>query len=431
MSYWLAVVAGLIAVYGLVSKRLGTTVLTGPIFFVAAGLAVGTEGLAVITEVDAEAVTLLLEATLAVVLFSDAMAINPSCLREEAAIPGRLLGWGLPLTIVAGLAAAVMLFSDLGFWEAALIGAILAPTDAALGQAVISNPKVPLAVRQGLNVESGLNDGIALPVVLVFLSAAEESAGLMSAGDVATFIAKQILLAAAIGIALGWLGGRAMVAARQRGWASHMSLRIAALALAAAGFGLALPVDGSGFIAAWVVGLVLHAVTRHELPELSEFSETLGSAMTLASFLVFGAVLLGPALGDLTWQVVVYAVLSLTVIRIVPVAVAMLGHGLKPPTIAYLGWFGPRGLASIIFAGLVLEAELPGGDVVVTVIVFTVALSVLVHGMTAWEGSQRYGAWYAAREDSHAEMAESRMATVSVPVRFRSPHLHDEEHGFG
>jgi NhaP-type Na+/H+ or K+/H+ antiporter len=409
VTFWLFAVAGVFVVYALFSRRLSRTAITGPMLFVAAGLILGSDGLGILdTTPDTEAVTTLLELTLAIVLFSDANAINSTAWREEAFVPGRLLLVGMPLTIVLGLAAAVALFTDLGIWEAALIAAILAPTDASLGQAVISNPRVPQRIRQGLNVESGLNDGIALPLVLIFLGAAEESATGGSAGELLSFIGQEVLIAAAIGISFGWLGAKAILAATHRGWISTMWTQIGGLALAAAAYGLAVPLDGSGFIAAWLTGLTLGALTRGEVEDLTEFSETLGSALTMLSFLVFGALLLGPAIGDLTWQVALYAVLSLTLIRMVPVALGMIGSGLGRPSVLYLGWFGPRGLASIIFAGIVIEdADLPGAPTIITVVMVTVGLSVFLHGATSWFGSEAYADWYQTTEEADPDIPEA------------------------
>jgi len=409
VSLWLFVVAGVFVVYALFSRRLSTTAITGPMIFVTAGLIVGTDGLEVLDgSPSSEAVTTLLELTLAVVLFSDANAINSTAWRNEAFVPGRLLLVGMPLTIALGLGTAAIMFTDLGIWEAALIAAILAPTDASLGQAVISNPRVPRRIRQGLNVESGLNDGIVLPLVLIFLGAAEESATSGSFGELLSFIGQEVLIAAAIGIGFGWLGAKAILAATHHGWISKMWTQIGGLALAAAAYGLAVPLDGSGFIAAWLTGLTLGALTRGEVDQLTEFSETLGSALTMLSFLVFGALLLGPAIGDLTWQVAVYAVLSLTLIRLIPVALGMIGSGLGRPSVLYLGWFGPRGLASIIFAGIVIEdADLPGAPTITTVVMITVGLSVFVHGATSWFGSEAYADWYQTSEEADPDIPEA------------------------
>ena len=423
MTAWLVVIGTLLFLYALVSKRLGTTIVTGPMLFVTIGLIIGSSGLGVLdVEIDSEGITLLFEATLAVVLFSDAATINSSSWRSEAPIPGRLLSWGLLLTIVFGLAAAMVMFTELDLWAAGLIAVILAPTDAALGQAVISNPRVPQSIRQALNVESGLNDGIALPIILVLLSAAEESASSVSFGTLMSFIGQELLIAAAVGIAIGWIGGTVLVHAVKRGWVSSLWLQIGTLSLGVAAYGLAVFWGGSGFIAVWLAGLVLGRATRDKLEGVSGFSETLGSALTMTSFLVFGAFILGSVLGDLTWQIAVYAVLSLTVIRMIPVALAMIGSGLNRVSVLYLGWFGPRGLASIIFAGLVVEgSEIPHASLIVTVAMVTVGFSVYAHGATSWIGSESYANWWERHEAITHESAEKRTVPhVNVPQRFHA-----------
>ena len=311
-------------------------------------------------------------------------------------MPGRLLTWGLPLTVMFGAVVAGLMFTSLSIWEAALIGAILAPTDAALGQAVVTNPRVPQRIRQALNVESGLNDGIALPLVLVFLAAAEETAkGGGSLGGLLSFLGQEILVAAAIGIVFGWLGAKAIIHANNRQWISHTWLQIGALALAVAAYGLAVPLGGSGFIAAWLTGLTLGAMIRGKVDDLSEFAESLGSLLTMASFFVFGLILLGPAVGSLTWQIAIYAILTLAVLRGGAVALSMIGSSLRPGTVLFMGWFGPRGLASIIFAGLIVEdAVLASSDLIVTLTMVTVGLSIYAHGATSWFGSESYGRWH-------------------------------------
>jgi NhaP-type Na+/H+ or K+/H+ antiporter len=369
-------------------------------------------------------VTLLFEVTLAVVLFSDATTISSSDWRKDTSIPGRLLSIGLPLTILFGTIMAALLFTDLGIWEAAVIGAILAPTDASLGQAVISNPRVPLRIRLALNVESGLNDGIVVPVALVFLAAAEESELGGSVGGLLAFIGQEVVVAVVVGAAVGWLGGRALVHATRRDWMSPMWLQIGSLALAAAAYGLAIPLGGSGFIAAWLTGLVLGITTRDELEEFSGFAEALGATLTMASYLVFGAVLLGPAVDRLTWQIALAAVLSLTLVRMVPVAIALVGSDVRERSVLFLGWFGPRGLATIILAGVVIEdAAIAGAETIVTVAMITVGLSVFAHGVTAWHGSESYADWVEETQPAIADEADGTDPDLNVPGRFQSPGM--------
>jgi len=404
-AYALGVVAAALALYALVSRRLATTPFTGPLLFVGLGLLIGPSGLGVLTlYANQHVYTTVFEATLVLVLFTDAMAVNRGSWRSEIALPTRLLGIGLPLTIVLGWVLAAVLFHVLSIWEAAVVGAILAPTDAALGQAVVSNPRVPELIRQALNVESGLNDGIALPVLIVFVGLAEHSSE--ETMFVVVFL-KALVLAGAIGAAVGWFGARAVLALARRGWVGTQWQQIFVLALAALAYGVASPLGGSGFIAAWAAGCAMGFGLRDGLPEIRELPENLASLLTTVSFLLFGAIYVGPALGDLTWAIAVYAILSLTIVRVAPVAIATAGTGLARPTVAYLGWFGPRGLASIIFADLILEHSLPHVGLIRTIVNVTVVASVLAHGTTAWEGSERYASWYEPRVEVDPTIPEA------------------------
>jgi len=394
-AYALAVVAATYAVYALIERRLGSTPVTAPMLFVAVGLLIGPSGLGLLSATgDRHLYTVTFEATLVLVLFTDAMAVNRGPWRSEVALPGRLLGIGLPLTIVIGWLLAAVMFGALSIWEAAVVGVILAPTDAALGLAVVSNPRVPELVRQALNVESGLNDGIVLPILLVFLGLAEHSTDHTMV--VAVFF-KAIVFATAIGAVAGWGGAKAVLWLARLGWIGTQWQQIFVVAVAALAYGLATPLRGSGFIAAWVGGCAMGFGLRDRLPEIRQFPEDLASLFTTASFLFFGAVYAGPALGGATWAIAVYALLSLTLARPVPVLIASTRARLARPTLAYLGWFGPRGLASIVFADLIVEHSLPRVTLIRTIVNVTVLASVFVHGATSRWGSQMYADWYERR----------------------------------
>jgi NhaP-type Na+/H+ or K+/H+ antiporter len=386
--------------FALIQRRLATTPITGPMVFVALGLLAGSSALGIITVDSGDIVTVvnvLFQATLILVLFTDAAALHFTSWRKDAALPGRLLGIGLPLTIAVGGILAAVLFTDLSVWEAAIIGAIIAPTDAALGQAVISNPRVPERIRQALDVESGLNDGVSLPFVLIFIGLASEGS---DTSAVATFL-REIGVAVAVGVVVGMLGGWLLVRASKAGWMGPAWSSIAVIAIAVIAFVAADVGGGSGFIATFVAGLSYGNVTRDHIKENEALAANLGLAMVQVSFLAFGALVLEPALGAMTWQVILMAVLALTIARIGPVAISMIGTKLAGPTILYLGWFGPRGLATIVFAVLVVtDADLPGTETIVTVAAITVGLSVLVHGLTAYPGSQRYADWYESQDDT-------------------------------
>ena len=394
MGQDLFVIAVVVFGFGLVSGRLEGTVITPPMAYVTAGIVLGSAGLGLLDlGLSQEGVRLLAEATLVIVLFSDASRIDLRVLRRRHQLPVRLLGIGLPLCIAAGGGLALLLFAGLEIWEAMLVGAILAPTDAALGQVVVTSRAVPVRIRQALNVESGLNDGIVLPVITLFLALAAVDEDLKSASFWAEFVARQIgfglLVGAGIGLAGAWLINRAVAADRIDG----LYRQLGTLAVGVAAFGGAEVAEGNGFIAAFTAGLAMGTIARGPCEDIIDFSEDEGQLLALVTFLVFGATIAGPALDELTWEIAAYAVLSLTVVRMVPVAVSLVGAHLRGDTIAFLGWFGPRGLASILFGLLVLEeAELTNGPEIYLIVTWTVLLSVFAHGITAAPLSNRYGA---------------------------------------
>lgn len=426
-EYVPAIVAVAITAFAVVSKRLGHSVVTGTMLFTALGLVVGPE---VLDLVDfsgligqPEFVSLVLTGALVVVLFTDASAINASNWSEDV-IPARLLGIGLPLAILFGWVAALALLGNLELWEAATLGAMLAPTDAALGKAVVSNQRVPARIRQALNIESGLNDGIALPFFIVFLETARAAEASNAVNDLAVELVKQVGIALAVGIVVGAAGARAIRWGRASGAASPYWLQIGLLSLAVAAYSLAGPLGGSGFIAAWVAGLVFGRAERSSKDvddSLPVFAETTGDLLTMLSFLVFG-IYLGPALTNLTWQIVVYGVVSLTVVRLVSVALALVGQRTGAATLLYIGWFGPRGLATIILTIEILDSSgLDHANTIATTALFTVGLSVLAHGMTAWWGSNAYADAVEAHPDGLAQNASP--IEVRVPLRSRHPRM--------
>ncbi|MFV1999182.1 MAG: cation:proton antiporter [Acidimicrobiia bacterium] len=396
----LALLLGLFVVYALFSRRLDHSSLTGPMIFTIAGVVTGLILIArggtafdLALDVQSESVQILLEATLVIILFSDAVLIDARAVRREAFLPGRLLGIGLPLTIVAGTAIAMLVMPGLGFWPAAVIAVILAPTDAALGQAVVANEEVPGLVRQGLGVESGLNDGIAVPFLTIAVAGAANE--MQNGSGIAAVFLEEIGLAIVVGLGIGWLGGRAVRFAFDRGWMSRGWRQVSVVFFALLCFAVADPIGGSGFIAAFVGGLTFGAQVRREYPDICDFSEGVAHILTMVAFLVFGAFILTPTLDVITWQIVLYAILSLTVVRMIPVALSLIGTGLGGPTQVYIGWFGPRGLASLVFMGtVVVEAGPDEGSAIVAVAATTVGLSVLLHGLTAWPASAKYAAWY-------------------------------------
>jgi NhaP-type Na+/H+ or K+/H+ antiporter len=419
MTWALATIAALLIAYATVSRRLESLSVSGAMFFTTAGLLVGPVLGLLDLQVRGEQVKLLAEITLTLVLFADASRISLRALRREYAVPLRLLGIGLPLTIVAGALIGVAVVPGVGLAEAAVLAIVLACTDAALGQAVVSDDRVPSRIRQGLNVESGLNDGLCVPLFFIAIAIAEADAGTTSAHSAFQLVFEQIGYGLVGGVAAGALGGMAVqLAARRRLIEPHW-LQILSVASALLAAGVAEALGGSIFVAAFTGGFLFGALRRDTGGEVSYLVEEGGELFNAVTFIVFGAVILGPQLDEVTWQIVLYAVLSLTVVRMVPVALAMVGIGARRPTLAFLGWFGPRGLASIVFAVILLDdTELPHLQTLLLAITATIALSVYAHGLTARPLTERYTRWW----NSHPR--DTVPAMESVPAadhRLRVP----------
>jgi sodium/hydrogen antiporter len=409
VKWELAIAAAALLVTAGVSRRLTDTSVTPAMVFVLIGLITGP----LIADEVAPAPTsttvrALAEATLAVVLFADASRIKLRLLRREYSVPLRLLGVGLPLTIVAGALLAAALFGELNLGEVVVLGVLLAPTDAALGQAVVTEPRLPSRIRQGLNVESGLNDGICVPLLLIALAAADVEGHSATSHHAVSIVFEEIgygvLGGAVAGLAAAWVVSEGS----RRNSITGPWLQIIPVAGAGLAYGVATALGGSGFIAAFLAGAVFGTVAARESELASRLNEEIGGLLGGVTLLMFGAVLLGPTLQHLTWAMALYAVLSLTVVRMLPVALAMLGSDAKWQTVAFLGWFGPRGLASIVFAVIaVQEQHLAGAATIVRTAYLTIGLSVFAHGITAAPLAQRYARWYADHPREHPPAMES------------------------
>jgi NhaP-type Na+/H+ or K+/H+ antiporter len=380
----LALIVFLVGVlaYSLVSGKLNNSIITVPLIFILFGWIAGPGGIAII-DVSPEhgVIDVIFEVTLVVILFSDASRIDLKLLITHHNLPQRLLVAGMPLTIIFGALAASLIFGALSLWEAVLLAAILAPTDAALGQSVVSDSAVPARIRQTLNVESGLNDGIALPVVLI-----------LAALDWGIFGGLQVTLCPVIGGVIGYTGAKLIDRAAATGWMTEAFEGISLLTIAALAFLVAEISGGNGFISAFVAGLLFGNTVRHKCSFLFAFMETEGQLLTLITFFLFGVVMLPEGLAHVDGAVLLYAILSLTILRMIPVALSLIGTKVNMPTYLFLGWFGPRGIASILFALIILErADIAQGDTIFSVTVVTVALSALLHGVTAAPLAKLYG----------------------------------------
>ena len=420
MEWALAIVAATILAVAAFSRLLSGTSVTPAMVFVAVGLLAGP---LVLDDIDpstsSSAVRSLAEATLALVLFSDAARVDLRKLRAERQLPVRLLGVGLPLTIVAGALAALAIFPELSVTEALVLAVVLAPTDAALGQAVVTNPRVPERIRQGLNVEGGLNDGICVPLLLIILATAEAESHTAGSGDGLRIVVEEIGYGLLAGVGIGALVAAVIIYAGRRKLIAEGWLQAVTVAGAFLAYGVATALGGSGFIGAFVAGMTFGHLVRRDVQPLTAFNEELGQLLNGTTFILFGAVLLGPALQDLTWNAALYGLLSLTIVRMVPVGLALIGVHARRPTVAFLGWFGPRGLASIVFAVIVVEeSHLPQVSTILLATYVTVGMSVLLHGLTASPLANRYARWFRARPKDERPAMES---VPTEPQRNRGP----------
>ncbi len=397
-------IAASVVLWGIFSARLEALNVSAPIAFVVLGLVLANRPLsAVDVHVHSETLRSLAEVTLALLLFSDAARVNLRVLRHDSGLPLRLLTIGLPLTIALGTAIAVLLFPNLDPWAAAVIAATVAPTDAALGAQVVEDRHVPQRIRRVLNVESGLNDGIATPFVSFFIAGAVADTVAHSTASLDGALG-ELGIGVLVGAAVGLGGGALVTLSTRRGWASPAYRGIAALSLALLAYALSIELGGNGFIAAFVGGLAIGSVLpAREQEQTLDFDAQAGELLSLVVWFLFGTALV-TALDATTWRTAAFALLALTVVRMVPVAVALVGSRLTATTVAFIGWFGPRGLASVVF-GLIAFDSLHGSEAngVLAAVTLTVLSSVVAHGLTASPLARRYGAHIAALARSAAE----------------------------
>lgn len=381
----LAILGTFVFLYSLTCGRLERTPVNGAIVFTAFGLIFGPVGLGLLDlEVEAEGLSTLAEMTLALLLFTDAANANLDELKHTFHIPQRLLLIGLPLTIFLGFGAGVLLFNGLTLFEIAILATMLAPTDAALGKAVVTNEAVPSNIREGLNVESGLNDGICVPILLIFLAFAT-STGTEGGGSMLALklVVEAIGIGVAVGAGLTFLGARLLKLCAERGWVTETWRQLPVPALALTCFAVAQWLGGSGFIACFVGGMLFGRIEKQYKPKLLMAAEGTGDTLALITWVVFGVAVVGKYMSSFSWEVVIYALLSLTVVRMLPVFLVLAGMNLRTDEKLFMGWFGPRGLASIVFGVIVLKEHLPGGETITITVVCTIVFSIIAHGLSA------------------------------------------------
>jgi NhaP-type Na+/H+ or K+/H+ antiporter len=391
----MVIIAGFVLIvflYSMVSRRLERTIFTAPLLFTAAGMlmAASPEALSELA-LDRRGLLLVAELGLVMTLYTDASRVRPRMLKGNANLPIRLLSTGMLLTIALGALCAMAILGTLSWWEAGVLAAILAPTDAGLGQVIVNSPHVPQRIRQALNVEAGLNDGLSVPIMMFFIALAvaqEQSAG---GAVLSRFLVEQLGYGTLIGLGVGLVGGWLLGLARRREWMAEPFSPLGVVALPLACVLASEATGASMFIAAFVAGLSTQAGFGEVGEHSVEFTEEWGQLFNFFVFFLFGLLVTG-IWAQFSFAILAYAVLSLTVIRMLPVAIALGGTGLSRSTVLFMGWFGPRGLASIVLGLVYLEGEkaLPGETTIKVAVAATVLLSIFAHGLTALPGISRY-----------------------------------------
>jgi len=383
--------AFLVFLYSLLSKKLEKTVITAPIIFCAAGMLIFLYNpVRAEMEIDMKTLLKIAEIGLVMLLFTDATNVNRKILKRNRYLPVRLLTTGLLLTLLLGTLAALVIFSELSIWEAGILAAILAPTDAGLGQVIVNSPRVPEKIRQSLNVEAGLNDGISVPFLMFFIALSLSSS--QGPGSVLTrFVLEQLGLGIVVGASIGFFGGWLLDIARKKQWMTSSMQQLGLITLPFFCLLISEPVGASMFIAAFVAGLAVQIRYQEAAKHSVEFTEGWGQLLNYFVFFLFGLFAI-KAWGSLDYKMVIYAIVSLTVVRMIPVAIALIGTHLSKSTVLFMGWFGPRGLASIVLGLVYLEQETntTGESTIRLAVLVTVLMSIFAHGFTTLPGINLY-----------------------------------------
>jgi NhaP-type Na+/H+ or K+/H+ antiporter len=372
-------------IFSVVAGRIERSTITGPMVFIAFGVIAGPVGLGILNmETTNVELRVVADLTLALVLFIDAANADLSTVRSHALIPERMLLIGLPLCIILGVGVGMVVFPDISLFELCILATMLAATDAALGKGVVTNKAVPARIREGLNMESGLNDGLCVPVLLVFLALATGSAGDSGSSELALkLVAQEIGIGLGVAVVFSLVGVKLISICWHRDWFTDVWIQIPVVTLALACFATAQTLHGSGYIAAFVGGLLFGHFAKEHTHKLVMAGEGIAELLAMLTWVAFGEAAVGQSWAGMTLDVVIYSLLSLTLIRMLPNVIALTGTGEKLETKLFLAWFGPRGLASIVFCIIVINADLPSESVLVSTVVCTVTLCVIAHGLTA------------------------------------------------
>lgn len=382
----LAILAIFAFLYGAVAGKLEKTIFSGPLIFMAFGLIMGPKVLGFLQiDVTQSELRMLADITLALFLFADAANANLNVLRKNFQIPQRMLFIGLPMVILLGFLVGLLIFDELRVFEVALLATMLAATDAALGKAVLTNKAVPASIREGLNAESGLNDGICVPILFVFLALAVGTEIQGSSIELALkLVLQEIGIGLVVGLGVTFIGTHIIKYCWKRGWITDIWGQIPIITLSVSCFTIAQNLHGSGYIAAFAGGILFSLLAKKEsMHELLHSTEGTAETLALITWVIFGAAVVGQFFEYFSWKVIIYSILSLTLIRMLPVYLSLTGTGEDVKSKLFLSWFGPRGLASVVFAIIVLNENIPGGNILALTVVCTVFLSIIAHGLSA------------------------------------------------
>ena len=379
---------GLLAVVAALSGLIHGTVLSASVLSVALGIALAATDVVHVDATD-QSIVELIELALILTLFSDGMFVERELLRRHWSPVARALAIAMPITMALLALGAKALFPELSWAEAFLLGAVLSPTDPVVTSAVVTSRLVPSAVRHTLNLESGLNDGLALPFVLFFLVLASPGG---DAGTEAAKLAGEAVVGAAIGLALGALGGRyhqrlpgGGITARYEG--------IYAVGFALVSFGLADVTFGNGLIAAFVCGIAMGATERDVPAGFVEFAENSSAILQVLTFFVFGALIVATGFHHDIPPLVVFVAFALLLARPAAVLLSFLKTGLPRPQKLFMAWFGPKGVASMLFALFVLKSQVGNGELIFDIAAIAIICSIVAHGLTDTVGAK----WMARR----------------------------------
>lgn len=389
----IGVIAIIVFLFSVIAGGLEKTIISGPMVFIAIGLALGNYGFQLIgSDATATDLRFLVDITLALVLFSDAAHANLNVVKKQLLYPSRMLLLGLPGTILLGLGVALVCFDTLTLLDAAILATMLAATDAALGKAVISDKSVPEPVREGLNVESGLNDGLCVPILLILLSIAAYGAEDVTAAHALTLVAEEIGIGLAVGLSFAFIGAKLLEYSAAKEWLSEVWVQLTVATIAIASFCVAQTLHGSGYIAAFSGGLLFGHLLSQHTHKLVLATEGIAELFAMLTWILFGATVVGLVFVALTWEVLIYSILSLTLVRMLPTYLCFIGTKVPTKERLFMGWFGPRGLASLVFAVLVIDAKIENASFLAVIVSTTVLLSLISHGITAKPFSKKLSA---------------------------------------